>query len=139
ANLPWVARYRVAAGGGTGVFVTDASYVLDGITIGLLAPGDVDGDGDVDQIATTWWSDSILVMRNDGTGSFGSRVAYPSETYLAAIALGDLDGDGDLDLVAAGKQPSVMLNSGNGVFVWHRAYPMDVTQNAVALGDFDGD
>jgi hypothetical protein len=75
--------------------------------------GDVDGDGDLDVIATSFLgepyygamrrqvgADSVVLFEQDKPGHF-IRHAIERETCdYASFALGDLDGDGDLDIVA---------------------------------------
>ena len=64
---------------------------------GGLAAGDIDGDGDVDIVATG--SDYARLFRNRGDGTFEGRALPVRRGHrLAGPAFGDTDGDGDLDL-----------------------------------------
>ena len=75
--------------------------------------GDVDGDGDLDLLATGELSNAVSVRRNDGTGNFkaGQEVGVGQGAY--GLALGDVDGNGTLDVVtsnAGSNTISVRLN-----------------------------
>jgi uncharacterized repeat protein (TIGR01451 family) len=77
-----------------------------------VAPGDYDGDGDIDLIASTNAINApglcpVTLYRNDSTGHFtgtvtskgGHEIECLSKDGTAALGAGDYDNDGDLDLV----------------------------------------
>ncbi len=92
--------------------------------------GDVDGDGDLDLVATDWGSKpytskgTARVYRNDGKGFFVEAAgAVPQGTQAIGsgpidLDLFDADGDFDLDLVLANRKGESLLfrNDGNGQF-----------------------
>ena len=90
---------------------TGAANPFDGQDVGgnpTLAPGDLDGDGDVDVVAGDS-SGAFSYLRNTGTVASPGFVEVTGSSnplngenvgLFAAPALGDLDGDGDLDLVS---------------------------------------
>ncbi|MET4074605.1 FG-GAP-like repeat-containing protein [Hymenobacter sp. UYCo722] len=143
---PQVFQLRAAVGGtGRGVF--DAPRIVTDEARNKPVVGDVDGDGDLDEIHHG--SLHIELLRNNGNATFG-----PPEHLLASdvnayhvLALGDVDGDGDLDLaigdVLTGTGKSVVyirLNDGAGHFA--TALP-DVAVGEyvfqLAFGDLDAD
>jgi hypothetical protein len=140
---PVVARYRVAASGGSGTFQLSGG---DSLRVGIgpysVALGDLNGDGALDLVAANYNDDNVSVLLNQGGGSFASHVTYAVGDAPMNVGLGDVDGDGDLDLVTANvfsDNVSVLLNQGDGTFVSHGAYPVGDGPYSVALGDVDGD
>lgn len=78
-----------------------------------LALGDVDGDGDLDLLATGQLSNTVSVRRNDGRGSYSPSQEVGVGAGPYGLALGDVDGDGKLDLLTSNGQSgtvSVRLN-----------------------------
>jgi hypothetical protein len=73
--------------------------------------GDVDGDGDLDFVASDYsYGVGVSVRLNDGTGAFstsanvgvaGAPIIGNANNYPFGTALADLDGNGTLDLLAA--------------------------------------
>jgi hypothetical protein len=131
-----------------------------------VAPGDVDGDGDLDaliavccgtvsfgDVIRTHYAPKQRVFLNDGVGNLRAMPGSLSDYGTQAAALGDLDGDGDLDAFFGNSfsttdadsttrynEPNtVWLNDGAGGFSDSGQRLGDLGTNAVALGDLDGD
>jgi hypothetical protein len=102
---------------------------------------DVDGDSDADVVATDWFGDGPLVLRNSGTGTFGAPEPIAGAADVGALATGDFDGDGRSDL--AGRSASgvvALLGHGDGTFgVGDREAVSGNAQQSVAVFDADGD
>ena len=106
---------------------------------------DMDNDGDQDLI---FGGESLLVMENNGSGSFavytGARIPTFSGTIQDIVAI-DVDKDNDLDLVFGVEgQNQLLLNDGRGVFTnvtqTHLAAIIDETRLlSFADVDLDGD
>ena len=125
---------------------TDSGQVL-GQNARSLATGDVDGDGDLDAVITSFDpavpNAPTLVWINDGTGTFidsGQQLGFNGYS----VALGDLDGDNDLDAMIAdgagfGAPNTVWINDGNGNFSDSGQTLGAARSYSIALGDLDGD
>ena len=114
----------------------DPSMVLG---VAQIMLGDVDGDGDLDVLA----SDAgygVNVCLNNGDATFAPATGLT--IACNRFVLGDLDADGDLDLIATAYQAgnvSVALNNGQGGFTTQPTVLAAPTAFAVVLGDVDGD
>jgi hypothetical protein len=111
--------YHNLAGSG---FV-DIGAGLPGVSSGMAAWGDFNGDGYLD-IALTGMSSTgrvSSIFRNNGDGTFTDIHAGLTGLDSATLAWGDFDNDGDLDLFLTGYTGSayfarIFRNDGNGVF-----------------------
>jgi hypothetical protein len=93
--------------------------------------GDLDGADGPDLAVTNGCCDGVLVLLNQGDGTFGAAVAYGAGDGPASVAVGDLDGVNGPDLAAANwrsddvsvlwslcaAEPCPWALNGNG-FVW---------------------
>lgn len=118
----------------------------------VLEAADVDGDGDLDLLATDRADDTLSLLINGGKGGFDPRVVLLVRDEPRGIDSGDVDGDGDLDVVSGnGNEDSVgdlptnslLLNQGGGSFAAAISYPANPAQagalRSVSLVDLDGD
>ena len=119
----------------TGTILPTGSSPVD------IATADLDGDGDLDLLLTSYISDALTIAFGDGQGGFTLGVPIPVTNGPRSVVTGDLDGDGDIDLLAtnlSGGVVTVGLNDGNGSFTTR---PVVVGPGARGLGlaDLDGD
>ncbi|MFN0117654.1 MAG: FG-GAP-like repeat-containing protein, partial [Elusimicrobiota bacterium] len=149
---------RVYRNNGNGSF--DASQIdvdgpAGGLTVGSVAWGDFDSDGDLD-ILTNGIDSSfyqLRVYKNNGNGSFDSTQIEVDGNKGGLgggnVAWGDFDNDGDLDIVINGvdntnnNQLRVYKNNGNGTFnnaqIEVAGVNGGLNYGGVAWGDFDND
>jgi hypothetical protein len=126
------------------------AHAMETSTSGIagLHVADIDGDGDMDVLATSIDGDAVSWWENRG----GSPVAWTRHsvggTFEAALYAhgADVDGDGRVDVIATGGGPDA------GVVAWWRndggdpaAWPQQILAqdfmgaSGVVSGDFDGD
>ncbi len=132
-------RVYVLRATGAGTFAPPVTLAGDTSTNGSvgIAAGDLDNDGDIDIAATSWGTNKVNVFRNNGNGSFGSSIPYPTQYQPRDVAIGDFTGDGLADLAIANEFYSsvpasangtvtLLRNTGNAVFVTHANLPMPI-------------
>lgn len=136
-----------AIGAGDGSFSQSQIIGLGfSVNVNSFAIADVDNDGFVDILiadrnpATT---DDVLVLLNDGTGSFvATGEVFDVGESANTIRVADFNNDGFLDLVTShslSDDVSVLLGNGDGSFQVENRVPVGEAPVDVAVGDFDGD
>jgi hypothetical protein len=107
-----------------------------------VALGDLDGDGDPDAVLSALANDPVVVLFNNGDGTFGAETAYPGGTTALRPLLLDLEGDGDLDAVigfSGTDDLRVYRNAGDGTFDSGTIIDDTDLVSGTATGDADGD
>jgi len=117
--------------------------VLSMATTLSVAIGDIDGDGDPDQVIGNDGEPGQIYL-NDGSGNFSDsgRTFGSAESKIRSVALVDVDADNDLDLMTGtyGSANVLYKNDGAGHFsaTVQAAFTSSNTY-AVAFADLDGD
>ena len=111
---------------GDGTFDAAVQHAVAGIgpdeAMSTLAAADLDGDNDVDlvtKVGNLGFHDRIVVLTNDGTGSFDTAVHIQLQSSPWDITTGDFDNDGHADIawVTHGfstQAAGFLRNLGNG-------------------------
>ena len=128
-------------GDGTGKFTFRSSVP---VTFGHhLAVADVDRDGEVDIVYTSWFGyDFVVIRRGNGDGSFSSSDFLQPGRRPEWVAVDDLNHDGHLDIVAANRTSEdllLALGRGDGTFESLDRFGSLSLPEAVALADLNGD
>lgn len=140
---------------GNGGFYQGPLADFDHISLGSMDPIqakviDLDKDMDLDIVALSKSSDSVLIYRNDGTGSF----IDPDQFYVGlnptSFELMDFDSDGDKDVVTSdwkgwierngdNGSVSVLINLRDGIFGTYKQYRTGNSPRGVFTKDVDRD
>lgn len=103
---------------------------------------DIDGDGDLDVLASS--SVGLVVFHNDGGGALGAFVPLIPGGYSGPV-VADFDEDGDRDLAISdsGECPgggiSIRRNHGDGTFSEPAQFAAGLSPSGLLVGDFDSD
>ena len=107
-------------------------------------PADIDGDEDLDVLATASDDDRVLLFKNLGAGVFTPGQELDDDAGAPSdVTTGDVDEDGDLDVVVASYDDDRVLwyeNYGGGLYGPSQVVGSNVDKAAsVAVADLDGD
>ena len=78
--------------------------------------GDMDGDGDLDCVQSTFFMDRIVCLYNNGKGEFDRHEVLAQNIQSQKIFLADVDEDGQLDVIcsSAREREVLFLSNKNG-------------------------
>ncbi len=132
-------------------FTEDSQFSgSEGVEFSSIAFADVDGDNDLDFLATGQTINSDEVARlytNDGDGNFTRVMGTPFVGVLnSSIAFADVDGDDDPDVLITGRNllgnkfSILYSNDGSGNFTEVVDTPFEaISSGSIAFADVDGD
>jgi hypothetical protein len=123
---------------GDGSFSGGSIPMEPGVT--KITSGDFDNNGSPD-IAFTEWPNQLILMLNNGDGTFPAQLSYTTEEG-SDVAAADLDDDNDADVVVGRGESQgvdVYYNDGLGNLRTPVLYPLAGHVSDVYLADFDGD
>jgi hypothetical protein len=102
--------------------------------------GDFDGDEDMDLVVTQSEDTTVLILLNNGNGTFVSHLQEAGIAYGFRTA--DMDGDDDIDIVGFSEidfSAFLMINDGFGQFTSMPLIEDETDLYALEIGDLDGD
>jgi hypothetical protein len=141
-NEPGTSHLVILKNNGSGVFSLFATYTP--AVLGQdVCGGDLDADGDIDLIMGDSWGTNpcVLVMLNNGNGSFTGPYAFSTGLHTRGLQARDLDNDGDIDIAVADNGPSisVLMNDGNANFPVLANYPIGDNPSGLYINDLNDD
>ncbi len=131
SSLGTLLKPRIYINNGAGVFADQTDTRVAGITgcFRTAEFGDVDRDGDVDLLLGQDYNRQMLLLINNGSGTFANETSTRIPTLgtsTARATFGDVDGDGDLDIALNNSgtssrfgsgQPKLYMNDGTGKYI----------------------
>jgi hypothetical protein len=131
---------------GNGTFHLDSNYVAGNCPNSVFC-ADLDGDGNLDIAVANYGSSgnvdsTVSILKNNGDGTFQTKVDYVTGYYPLSVFCADLDGDADLDLAFANcnsGRVSILKNNGDGTFQTKVEYLLANCPFSVFCADLDGD
>ena len=127
---------------GRGV-LTPADAEIPGLMVrrlDVVAPGDLDGDGDLDLVAGG--GTDLMVFENLGQRQFAAPAVLPSTPGLHMLVLEDVDRDAALDVLSVHPvDDALLVHWGGGQESFAETLRLRVAGGpiAVATGDFEAD
>ncbi|MFD1631536.1 T9SS type A sorting domain-containing protein [Pseudopedobacter beijingensis] len=128
------------------VLFTETNYPTNGFSCYIVS-NDFNGDGHADlAVGNQDWSETpnngILILLNNGDGTYGAPTLYLSGNSIDDIHSGDLNGDGHPDMVGVDRLNNkllILLNDGSGAFTPSTSYSVSGTLIGVRISDINND
>jgi len=109
--------------------------------VNTLEIADVDGDGDLDAVAGSWFLDEVAWWENDGSSPWTRHNITSALNRPEGVQALDMDGDGDVDVVT-GSWDGIHYwenTDGSGLSWQPDAIDDDYQARSVYCGDLDSD
>jgi hypothetical protein len=128
--------------GSLGNFFTGTTVFSTGTGGGDLTLCDMDNDGDKDVVTTNKSSNTVSVLKNNGTGTLTFFASYTTETTPDGIDNFDINQDGfkDIAVINFGSSTvSIFFGSATGALTLHQTTQAAGVPRAIVIGQFTSD
>src|SRR5262249_28291469 len=127
-------------GNGNGTFKAGVGYNLGSGYPYAAATGDLNGDGNLDLVASDALFGKVNRLLGNGDGTFQPAVGYGTGGSSTSVQVADFNHDNILDIVTANQGTvSYLQGYGNGTFLNSVTYPAGPGAYWVEVADFNGD
>lgn len=138
-HIAWFENLDGAGNFGTPQIIEDD---LSGQILTVIA-ADLDNDGDIDVLASAFFSGEIVWYENlDGLGNFSARKVVDIIPKTFSVIAADVDGDGDMDIIGVSVDHGLFWFEnldGQGNFSEKKTIDSQISSRSVVAVDFDGD
>jgi flagellin-like hook-associated protein FlgL len=129
----------VFLGNGNGTFKAHVSYFGSPQQLSAV---DMNGDGKLDLVSSSRWTDTIDILLGNGDGSYKAGVTFGGGTGIWGAMVLDMNGDGTLDVVSSARVEntvSIFLGNGDGTLKARTTYATGGDTRMGDAGDLNGD
>ena len=139
----------VQFGNGDGTFTSPIplenpfTVTVDGFSYDVIvAPGDFNGDGNIDLVtaAQNFNNENISILLGNGDGTFNNSGEFATGLRPINIAVADYNGDGIEDVAVSNQRDNnvaLFVSNGDGTFEDAVKFSVGRRPNAIASGDLD--
>ncbi|KGL62448.1 hypothetical protein PHEL85_2242 [Polaribacter sp. Hel1_85] len=148
-NNPTISAFTVTVPtSGAPATITDTKLIVSNVAgqASSVICGDIDGDGDLDMVATSVSDDKIAWYENDGlaTPSFTEHIITTTADRSWNVTIADVDGDGHIDIIATSYFDTSIAwykNDGNATPSFSQQLLSNTvsTPYSITSGDIDND
>ena len=132
----------VLFGNGDGTFQAPVDYDTGVNYIATIVAAPLDAGASVDLAVGGRYNNALIVLLNEGNGTFGPPAAYPSAGSITEMISGNFDGSPPLDLLVThggGNSISLLINFGDGSFAPPSSFVAGTNPSSLGAGDLDDD
>ena len=107
-----------------------------------LFSADIDGDGDIDVLATAAYGNSVYWFENNGSQAFTLHLVTNAASEAISVTAADIDHDGDMDIISASNGDDKVNwyeNNGSQTFTTRSISTLSNGPQSVFVADIDRD
>ncbi|MDB5336932.1 MAG: cadherin domain protein [Planctomycetaceae bacterium] len=107
-----------------------------------LSSADIDGDGDIDVLATAAYGSSVYWFENNGSQAFTLHLVTSAASEAISVTAADIDHDGDMDIISASNGDDKVNwyeNNGGQSFTTRSISTLSNGPQSVFVADIDRD